>query len=848
MSKLWQWLLGSRHTVAGGEGEWRFGFVAGYDGAVVLALLCVAAVMVYLTIRSYRREGDAPRRAKAILAAMRVVTVLLVLSILLRPALVLRTTRTLHSAVVVLLDDSLSMSLSDTYADDANAGRDEKLADAVGVDVDELGNLSRAELVRQVFTRPGGPLEQLREDHPLVLMLYSTDRPGREAYTRTLGEMPVGSAASQEDASGVAALLAPLSGAGFETDVATALRDAVEHVRGRRVAALVHVGDGQITTDSGRDRLTGAVAYAEQAGMQVVSVAVGDPTEPKNVAVSSLRSPEEVRQGSTIEFEADVSHRNLTGAEVVCRLLRREPEGGDFVDTGESVAFTLAEPDGEAETRRGTQTVKIRTEADELGEFEYRAVVDPLPSERNTDDNSADATVTVSEKRIHVLLVSGDAGWDFQYLRNFLLRQPELYKISVWQQNADTEVNQAASTGMKLSHLPRTLAELIGVPGDDEKPGYDVVILHDPRPTEGGFDADFAEMLKTFVVEHGGGVCYVAGNKHTDSTLCGRTDFKPLADLLPVILTPNTLDISERISGRASQAWPVEPTDYGLDHPIMRLGDSSRHIAEVWESLPALYWTHQVLDVKPMARVLAVNSDSMRRTRRRDREPVVAAMPVGSGKALYVGFSESWRWRSPRDGLYHRRFWSNVVRYLATLRARQVVISTGADRFDAGSDITIRAEAYDESFQPLGDETFDVELIDLDSGESRTVTLEKTDQPGRYRGTIKAERTGEFELTALRDDPHAEQKVASRRFVVELPRAETRKPEADAETSRALASRPEGAIGLCEAGKLPSLIPAERMTAVREHPRELWDTRLMLLLIVALLSAEWALRKKHNMA
>lgn len=846
MTSILQWLLGNRPAVDAGEGEWRFGFVAGYDGAVVLALLCVGAALVYLTIRSYRREGDAPRRAKAILAGLRIATVLLVLAVLFRPAMVLRTTRTLHSAMVVLLDDSLSMSLTDAYSGQELTSRREKLAAAVGIEPDELENLSRAELVRQVLARPDGPLERLSRDHPLILMRYSTDRPGLEAYTHVLGEVAIGSTDSAD--ADVSMSLGSLSGSGYETDIATAVRDAVEHVRGRRIAALVHVGDARITTENGRDRLGGALAYAEQAGVQVVSVAVGDATPPKNLAVSSLRGPSEVRQGSTIEFEVTVSHRNLSGAEALCRLLRRDASGGEFADTGESVAFGLDAPDNEDEASLTTQAIVLRAEADELGEFEYRATVDALPGERHSDDNFADAAVNISERRIHVLLISGDAGWDFRYLRNFLLRQPELYQISVWQQNADTEVNQAASTGMKLTRLPRTLAQLIGVPGDEDKPGYDVVILQDPRPTEGGFDKEFVQMLKTFVVEHGGGVCYVAGNKHTDSILCGNSEFAPLADLLPVVLTPNTLDISERISGRAAQAWPVEPTSYGLDHPIMQLGASGQSAADVWSVLPPLYWTHQVLSVKPMARVLAVNTDTMRRTRQRQPEPLLAAMPVGTGKAVYVGFSGSWRWRAPRDARYHRLFWANVVRYLATLRARQVVITTGGDRFDAGADITIRVEAYDESFQPLTDETFDVELIDLGSGEARTISLEGTDQPGRYRTTVKADRTGDFELTALRDDPHAERKVAGRRFTVELPRAETRTPEADIETAGMLASRPEGAIRLCDTDKLVELIPPERMTAVSEHPRELWDTRLMLLIIVALLAAEWALRKKHNMA
>jgi hypothetical protein len=842
MNGILEWLLGQRPGSLTDDGDWRLDFVAAYDNVVVLALLCVGAAMVYLTVRSYRREGDAPRGAKAALATLRVVTVLLVLAVLFRPAIVLRSTRTLHSSVVVLLDDSMSMSFRDAYAGEDLADRRQRLS-AAAAEGEALEDLSRADLVRKVLARPDGPLERLADDHPLILMRYATARPGEEAYTRMLGEVPAGGGGRP-----VAELLGELSASGYETDVAAALRDAVEHVRGRRVAAVVHVGDGQITAETGRERLTGALAYAEQAGAEVLAVSVGDPTPPKNVLVSALRGPREVRKGSSIEFAATVAHRNLAGRDAVLRLLRREADGGEWADTGVSAAFTLAEPTAGAAPARAAQTVILRAEADRLGRFEYRVAVDPLQAESNEDDNAADAPVIISEQRIHVLLVSGDAGWDFQYLRNFLLRQPELYRISVWQQNADPAVNQAASSGMKLARLPRTPAQLIGVPGDPDRPGYDVVILHDPRPTDGGFDREFAGLLKTFVVEHGGGVCYVAGNKHTDATLCGNATFAPLTDLLPVALTPNTLDISQRISGRRPQAWAVEPTAYGLDHPIVRLGDSDDETRALWQALPPLFWTHQVLRSKPMARVLAVNANPMRRTQQRQSEPLLAVQPVGTGKVVYVGFDGSWRWRAMDDGYYHRRFWGNLIRYLATLRARQVVITAGGDRFPAGSSITLRVEAYDDAFRPLTRETFDVEMIDLDTGQSRTVTLKKTDKPGRYRATVTADRTGTFELTALRGDPHAAEKVASKRIVVEVPRAETRHREADPATAEALAGRQDAALRLCDADQLAELIPAERMTAVRETPRELWDSRLVLLLIVGLLAVEWALRKRYNMA
>ena len=63
-----------------------------------------------------------------------------------------------------------------------------------------------------------------------------------------------------------------------------------------------------------------------------------------------------------------------------------------------------------------------------------------------------------------------------------------------------------------------------------------------------------------------------------------------------------------------------------------------------------------------------------------------------------------------------------------------------------------------------------------------------------------------------------------------------------------IASRPENFLAIHEIDRLADLVPVDRKTAVREVPWELWDSNLMLLLIVVLLAVEWALRKKYNMA
>ena len=64
------------------------------------------------------------------------------------------------------------------------------------------------------------------------------------------------------------------------------------------------------------------------------------------------------------------------------------------------------------------------------------------PRELFDDDNEARARVRVTDEKIRVLLVSGDSGWEFQYLRNRLLRNPHKYLVSIWQQNADLDFVQ----------------------------------------------------------------------------------------------------------------------------------------------------------------------------------------------------------------------------------------------------------------------------------------------------------------------------------------------------------------------------------------------------------------------
>ena len=215
MNEAIQFLLGLPTADMAKADSWRLGFTADYGNYVKLALILAFIALVYLTIRSYRREGDAPTGAKVTLTCIRIAVLALVFAIIFNPAIVLRFVKTLRSTVVMLIDDSHSMSFTDRYSE-ADSGAD--LAAFLGVEADSLGELTRMDIVRKSLLRPGGSVEKLPRAHPLLLMRFSTANPGKEAYTRKLDEIPFHAAEEHNPASlpaGLAKVLYQLSCEGY---------------------------------------------------------------------------------------------------------------------------------------------------------------------------------------------------------------------------------------------------------------------------------------------------------------------------------------------------------------------------------------------------------------------------------------------------------------------------------------------------------------------------------------------------------------------------------------------------------------------------------------------------------
>jgi hypothetical protein len=316
----------------------------------------------------------------------------------------------------------------------------------------------------------------------------------------------------------------------------------------------------------------------------------------------------------------------------------------------------------------------------------------------------------------------------------------------------------------------------------------------------------------------------------------------PLADILPVDLAASGEQIAEPIT--------VVPTAEGQTAEVMQIDPSAESVAAAWAELDPLPGANRLGGVKPAATVLA-QDDAGR--------PMIVAQRYGKGRTLAVAFDTTWRWvLSEKDtAARQKRFWRQVVLYLAAPRGNVWIHAdrTSYDRdrpVHGAQEVKITAGVEDASGAPLRDAQAHITLKTPD-GRTTPLTLrgEGPDQKilqgvlptptaaGLYTLAIAAtvdgkELTAEFQFEVVRRDRESGQVLAN----FDLLR---RMAEAGSGTFTTLNKLDT----LLETLRRTTLPRKQTVTETKDLTAAFrWPT---VCLLIALLCAEWALRKRKNL-
>jgi hypothetical protein len=822
---------------APGEGSrWRTEYTSflwdNHADRWLAGLIAVAAAVGVWLI--YSREGRRPTSGKSetlarlVRAGLRVSLLLLLLGVLL-PQLKFWFERQGWPDVVLLIDDSLSMGTADRYRDPQIQAAADRLARHDGLTEDERLSLAKALVTR---SQPDWLTTLLTERRVRVHVYHCSGRAHRVCDVNSADDVAKGI----EVVKGL-----QTEPANDSSQLGTAVRQVLNDFRGSTLAAVVMLTDG-VTTEG--ENLPRVSKYAQQMGVPLFFVGIGDSHEVRDLYLHDLQVEDSVFVNDKVVFEVRLTAQGYDRLTVPV-ILRDKGKAKEL-------ARVQAQLDG------SNKTVKVRLvhQPTEPGEKIYELIVPVQNDEVDKDNNRLERAVFVHETRqIKVLYIEGYRRYEYHYVKTLLERESARLKGN---KSMDLKVLLLEADPNFPEQDRSAIAEF---PTRSELNSFDVVVLGDvdPRPRlDGKLKAEHLKDLADFVRERGGGLLMIAGERHSPAAWKDS----PLKDVLPIDIIGN--GDSARGEDAIVEGYRPELTPVGRMHPIFRFSPDERENDEIWARLREMYWFADGYQVKRAAEVLAVhpnvrraNKEGVERTEKEgtlDRHPLVVQHFVGAGRAMFLGFDETWRWGFRENQRHFNQFWIQAVRYLARSRLGRVDLRLDRQTpYRRGEPIKVLVRFPDDAPPPAADTEVKVVAERRNPAhpgdtEVRTLNLAKVEgSRATYEALLTQTPEGEYKFwlssPSVNPRPRAEAKVL-------MPPGEMDRLRMAQEDLERAAEESHGRFyTIADADKLMAELPVGTRVTVNAPgpPYLVWNHFALFLLGLLFLSTEWLLRKQKNL-
>lgn len=484
----------------------------------------------------------------------------------------------------------------------------------------------------------------------------------------------------------------------------TALADAVTSVHEvlaqshRRVAGVLVISDGQDNASS-TNQPQEASARLAMAGTPLLAIGVGSELpvgETRNLLARRLIAPERVGVLNRLAVQAELLAAGLGGAEVEVRMLL----DGEVVDTERlrpQRAQQLLQVDlACVPAEGGLRLVTVRAQV--------------IGDERPPAELSQFVHVTADQTMV---LYVDRPRYERAAIARSLAAARELQVLHV-----------------EPSQLTNLLATRIVATPAGQRPRYDAILIGDVEPES--FGPGNLARIADLVVAGGSGLAVLGGARSLGPDGFGRT---PLAEILPATLPGG---------GEVGGPLRYQPTPAGQIHPICRLAAGQEDSEALWRRLPELTGTLATGDARPAAEVLAASERG---------DPLLVVSQSGKGRTAIVAFDSTWRWSFAQEhgGEAHRRFWRQLVLWMANRRP-EVWVATDRPRYDLGrlqarrDEVVVRAGVVDLTANEATPSP--TVTVTLTSPGKEPVPVAMTPRDGLLEARLMPTAIGEYRLEA----------------------------------------------------------------------------------------------------
>lgn len=641
--------------------------------ATVATVLCLL-----LLIGPTFRKLNVPQRGTLLL--LRLLVILLMLVAMLRPTRISTTTKPQTAVVVLLFDQSRSMQLPHSS-----------------------GQQSRWSAQREVLLRAQPVLRELADKMEVRIYGYDT-----ELHPIELSQ---------------SGLMLPESADGEQTDIGSTLHDALQRELGKRLAAVVLLGDGAQTAFDPAVEIQEAGRELARLGHPLYTVAFGPPgdiVQARDVAVENLQDQYTVFVKNELPLRATLRVHGYVNQAIPVELLVEGTEGETRTIGPRMIT---AREDGQH------VAVEMRYVPDLPGRYKLTLRAAEQPGELVTKNNQLSSFLRVLEGGLKVLYLEGALRWEQEFLRRSLDASPDIEMDFRW--------IDSRRRGDQAVDLSRELSD----------PKYDAFIIGDLDATVLG---EVNLKLLAEAVEQGKGIALLGG---IHSFGAGSYFGTPLADVMPVLmdrLEKQDFDAPIREDLHLKGPLRVLPV---RSHPVTALAPDDENEA-VWRRLPPLEGANKFVGVKEAAGVSVLCETE-------DGQPILIAGEYGDGRVLAMAADSTWRWWMQGHQAAHKRFWRQAVLWLVRRdeqKGSDVWVGLQRRRFNPGASVSFTAGANTAAGEAIDDAVLRAELVMPDQqrrplrlardGDHWAGVTEAVEQPGDYVIEVTAEKDGELIGTA----------------------------------------------------------------------------------------------------
>ena len=612
---------------------------------------------------------------------------------------------------------------------------------------------------------------------------------------------------------------------GDATRIGEALGDVRARYAGRDLGAVVVISDGIDTGRIGEGPLDAATRTAIDAlGAPIHTVGLGEKSL-RDLSVAAVLADQFAFVRTPASIEAVIRQTGLPDRQVEVTLER----------DGRPVATRSVVLRGD----RSEEKIAFDWLPDHPGNFVFRISTPVLGGEALKSNNEQSFALKVIRDRVRVLHLSGRPSWDERFLRSMLRRDPNVDLVSFF--ILRTETDEQPWNRNDLSLIPFPTYEIF----EDQLRSFDIVIFQNFNYAPYGVEP-FLPNVRDYV-EGGGALAMVGGDLSFTSGGYGAT---ALRDVLPVELPPSPPTMTGAGDAElTTDTFRPRLTPEGRTHPVTSLLLDPRDNDLRWARLPPLEGINRV----PRARNGATTLLTHPTLKGGDGKPapVLVAADAGKGRALALLTDSGWNWGfmaagEGDDGRAFQRFWENAIRWLVRDPAL-TLLRLELDRLEyrRNQPIAVRVRAMHPDYSPAPDVEVTLTVASTAAPADREPMRSlqaRTDADGEAHVDIGTLPPGAYRLTG-RATVDGRAVTHQEMLVVRAGGPELDDVAARDKVLREIAQVSGGSYAFEELGNV-AIHSSREVRVGRQQSVEIWSAPPLLLLGIALLALEWALRRR----